>query len=237
MFPTVIPSSRRIPGQLATTLAALACAACPLAAAELTVSDLRLGVGVLSREYTGASESTLTTPGNVVTTSSTSENGRDADDNWRVQVQYVGGKLGAGGGLIWGAGVAVNHATWDNHINDAHVTTPVIDLMLGYGYAFTSNWHLELTPFAGIGRAYYSVSDNGSTDTSKEWDHYIEYGVKLGTYVKLGDSLVLGIEVPYLVGRFEPEYDFTDTGGNRVTVSDERSTQGFGLLVSLGVRF
>lgn len=222
---------------LATTVTLLALAAAPLAAADLTVADLRLGVGVLSQEYRGASSNTITSSSNVVTTSSTSEDGRDADDHWRAQVQYVGGSLGAGGGLIWGVGVAVNHATWDNHINEAHVTTPVVDVLLGYGYAFTPNWHVELTPFVGLGRAYYSVTDNGSTDTSEEWDHYLEYGAKLGTYVGLGGNLVLGIEVPYLMGSFEPEYDYTDEGDNRVEVSDDRSNRGFGLLVTIGARF
>jgi len=94
-----------------------------------------------------------------------------------------------------------------------------------------------VTPFAGYGRAYFSVSDNGSSDTSKEWVNYIEYGAKVGTYVALGGSLVLGVEVPYLVGRLDPEYDYTDNGNRQVTVSDDRRNQGFGLLITIGRRF
>lgn len=228
----------RLPSRLfATTAAVLSMAAIPLTAADMTVADLRLGVGVLSPEFKGESSTTISDQsGNVVSTSS-DEDSRDSDRNGRVQLQFVAGSLGAGGGLIWGAGVAVNNATWHDGGQDAHLTTPVVNVMLGYGYAFTPDWHLEVTPFAGYGRGYFSVSDDGSTDTSKEWVDYLEYGIKVGTYAALGDSLVLGVEVPYLVGRLDPEYDYTDSGNQQVTVSDERRNQGFGLLVSLGCRF
>lgn len=235
--PSSLILARRRTGTLLTSLGLLSLAAVPLAAAEMVVSDLRLGVGVLSSQYKGSSSTTITNSSNNVISSSSSGDGRDADENWRGQLQYVGGRLGEGGGLIWGVGVAVNHATWDNDGSKAHVTTPVIDVLLGYGYAVTPTWHFELTPFAGIGRAYYSVTDNGSTDTSEEWEHYVEYGAKLGTYVALGESTVLGVEIPYLMGAFEPDYEYSDSGNNNVTVSDERRNQGFGLLVTLGMRF
>jgi hypothetical protein len=222
---------------LTSTAALLALAGMPLAAADMTVADLRLGVGVLSREYKGESSTKITDQGGNFISSSNNTDSRNADANWRGQVQFVAGSLGQGGGLIWGAGVGMNNATWHNDGQDAHVSTPVIDVLIGYGYAFTPNWHLELTPFAGYGRGYFSVSDSGSTDTSKEWVNYVEYGAKVGTYVALGGSLVLGVEVPYLVGRLEPEYDYTDNANRQVAVSDERRSQGFGLLVTIGSRF
>jgi hypothetical protein len=223
---------------VSTSLTLLALAAMPLAAAEMTVADLRLGVGILSNEFKGASSTTVTNQNNnTVTSTNSSENGRNSDDNWRGQLQFVSGSLGAGGGLLWGVGVAVNNASWDNGTQDAHVSTPVIDVMLGYGYAFTPKWHFEVMPFAGYGRAYYSVTDNGSSSTSKEWDHYMEYGAKIGTYVSLNESLVLGVEVPYLVGRFDPDYSYKNSGNDSVTVSDTRRNQGFGVLLTLGGRF
>jgi hypothetical protein len=223
---------------VSTSLTLLALAAMPLAAAEMTVADLRLGVGILSNEFKGASSTTVTNQNNnTVTSTNSSENGRNSDDNWRGQLQFISGSLGAGGGLLWGVGVAVNNASWDNGTQDAHVSTPVIDVMLGYGYAFTPKWHFEVMPFAGYGRAYYSVTDNGSSSTSKEWGHYMEYGAKIGTYVSLNESLVLGVEVPYLVGRFDPDYSYKNSGNDSVTVSDTRRNQGFGVLLTLGGRF
>ena len=146
----------------------LALAAMPLVAADMNVADLRFGVGILSNEFKGSSSTTVTNQNNGVTSSRSSEDGRNSDDNWRGQLQFISGSLGAGGGLLWGVGVAVNHATFDNGAQDAHVSTPVVDVMIGYGYAFTPNWHFEVMPFAGYGRAYYSDSDNGSSSTSVE---------------------------------------------------------------------
>lgn len=223
---------------VSTSAALLALAAMPLAAADMYVADLRLGVGILSNEFKGASSTTVTNQSNnTVTSTNSSENGRNADNNWRGQVQFVSGSLGAGGGLLWGVGVAVNSASFDDGAQDAHLTTPVVDVMLGYGYAFTPKWHFEVMPFAGYGRGYYSVSDNGSSSTSKEWENYMEYGAKIGTYVSLGESLVLGVEVPYLVGRLDPDYTYKNSGNDSVTVSDQRRNQGFGVLLTLGGRF
>ncbi len=221
---------------LAPAVVLLAFSGVPLVAADLTISDIRFSAGVLSEEFKGASSTTVTDGQGNVTTTSTSEDGRDADSHYRAHVEYVGGHLGNGGGFIYGLGVAVNHATWDNGAQDGHATSPTINLMLGYGYAFTPAWHLEITPFAGYGRTYYSVSDGSSTETSDEWAEYVEYGAKIGTYVSLGDDLVLGIEVPYLVGRFDPDYDYND-GANQVSVSDERRSEGFGVLLTIGGRF
>lgn len=217
-------------------LALLALALAPLAGADLTISDLRFSAGVLSNGFEGASRTTVTDDQGDVTVTRSSENGRDADSHYRAQLQYVGGHLGAGGGFIYGLGVAVNHATWDNGAQDGHATSPSVNLMLGYGYAFTPGWHVEIAPFGGYGRSYYSVSDGDSSETSDDWTHYVEYGAKIGTYVALGRGFVLGVEVPYLVGRFDPEYDYND-GTDSVSVDDERRSEGFGALLTIGGRF
>jgi hypothetical protein len=221
---------------VAPVAAVLAFAGTSLTAADLTIADLRVGAGVLSDQFKGASRTTVTDGQGGITTTRSSEDGRDADSHYRAQVQFVGGRLGTGGGFIYGLGLGVNHATWDNGSQDAHATSPSIGLLLGYGYAFTPAWHIEVTPFAGYGRTYYSVSDGGSSETSEEWSEYVEYGARIGTYVALGDDLVLGIEIPYLVGRFEPDYDYDD-GTDSVSVSDERRSEGFGVLLTLGGRF
>jgi hypothetical protein len=216
----------------------LALATClPLAAAELKFSDLRLGAGALSDNFSGSNQTTVTSGGTVISTSSSSEDGRDSESNLRGQLQLVGGSLGAGGGAVLGLGIAVNHANWDNGSQDATVTTPCVDLLLGYGFAVSKAFHVELLPFVGIGRAYYSVTDNGGTETAKEWDKYLEYGARLGAYLTINDGFQVGIEIPYLVGSFEPHYEYTDAANNTRTVSDKRENRGFGLLVTIGGRF
>ena len=206
-------------------------------AADVTFLDLRFGGGVLSNEFKGSSSTTVTNNNTQVATNTNSgEDGRNSDGNYRGQVQLVYGNLGPVGGLILGANVAVNHAQFDNGNYDSTVTTPVLDVMIGYGIAVTPEWHFELTPFAGYGRAFYSVTTSNSTSTSNDSTDYVEYGGRLGTYYTFPNGLQLGVEVPYLVGRYNPEYNH-ESGTDTYNVSDERRSQGFGVLASVGVRF
>ncbi len=205
-------------------------------AAEVDFFDIRLGGGILSDTFKGSSSTTITdNNSNVSTTSESGSDGRDSDGNYRGQLQFVWGNLGSAGGLILGAGVAVNQAQFDNGSQQADVTTPVVNFLIGYGFAVSDNWHVELTPFIGAGRSYYSVQDEGSSSTSKDWEAYYEYGAKIGTYLNMDSGLQVGLEVPYLVGRFEADYEHNDDA-NTYTVSDSRRNQGFGVLLTLGMR-
>ena len=209
----------------------------PLAAADVEFVDIRAGAGLLSHNYTGASSTTLVSGNsNVAILNNSGESGRDADRNYRGQVQLVWGNLGPAGGIIVGGGVAMNQAHFDNGAQDGDVTIPVVDVLVGYGYAFVPQWHAELTPFAGIGRASYSVHDHSSTVTSDVSSKYIEYGAKLGTYYTFTEHLQVGIEIPYLIGRFDPEYNHNN-GTDSYSIDDSRTNQGFGLLVTVGGRF
>jgi hypothetical protein len=206
-------------------------------AAEADFLDIRLGGGVLSSDFKGASSTTVVDNStHISTTTDSGRDGRDSDGNYRGQVQLVWGYLGSAGGLIIGAGIAANNARFDNGSQDADVTTPVVNILIGYGYAVSKAWHFELTPFAGAGRAYYSVRDNGSSNTSKDWDKYYEYGAKIGTYFTWDSGMQIGVEVPYLVGRFDPEYNH-DESDYSYTVTDSRRNEGFGLLATVGKRF
>lgn len=204
---------------------------------ELSFLDLRVGGGVLSRDYRGASSTTVTNnSSSVSTTTESGDDGRDAERHYRGQLQLVWGNLGPAGGLILGGGIAFNSARFDNSAQDADLNIPVVDVLIGYGFAINRAWHFELTPFAGVGRAYYTVTDQGSTTTSKDWSKYVEYGARIGAYYTFAESLQAGIEVPYLIGRLDPEYDH-DSNPNTYSVSDSRRNQGLGLLISLGHRF
>ena len=208
-----------------------------VAAADVTFLDLRFGGGMLSNDFKGDSSTTVTNSStNVSTNTSTGGDTRDSDNNFRGQVQLVWGDLGPAGGIILGGAIAANHARFDNGDYTASVTTPVLDVMIGYGIAVTPNWHFELTPFAGYGRAFYSVDNSNSSSTSTDSTDYVEYGARLGTYYTFPNSMQIGVEVPYLVGRFNPEYNHT-SGTDTYNVSDERRNQGLGVLVSLGARF
>lgn len=208
-----------------------------MGAMDVEFLDLRLGGGMLSNNFEGSSTTTVTDNStHVSTTTDSAHGGRDADNHYRGQFQLVWGNLGPFGGLILGGGIAANHARFKNGPQEAEVTTPVVDVLIGYGYAVSKSWHFELTPFAGAGRAYYHVSDEGSSSTSTDTERYYEYGAKIGTYVTSESGMQIGIDIPYLVGRFNPKYDHSDADSS-YSVTDSRRNEGFGLLVTIGQRF
>jgi hypothetical protein len=129
----------------------------------------------------------------------------------------------------------MNRASWEVGPHTAHAFTPTLDVLVGYGYACTSNLHVELTPFVGYGRAYHEIDDIGN---SNDWDHYFEYGAKLGAYVVVDSRLQLGLEIPFLVGRIDPDLTYED-GDHivRMTLDERRRCQGIGLLATIGYRF
>lgn len=208
-----------------------------IGATEVEFMDLRLGGGVLSNNFRGSSSNTITGNNLQASTRTYSDGGgREADGNYRGQLQLVWGNLGSLGGLILGAGIGANRAQFNDGTHNADTVTPVVDVLIGYGYAITKEWHCEITPFAGIGRTYYGVNDDGSTMSENKSGKYYEYGTKIGTYVTAESGMQLGIEVPYLVGRFDTEYRHSEAD-NTTTLTDSRRNEGFGLLVTLGQRF
>ena len=205
---------------------------------DVTICDLRLGGGLLPNTYRGAATTSVTSSGGTVTTTSASSgSSRDADSNYRGQLQFMTGHLGRAGGFIIGADAAVNQARFKNPGSTTTFTTPVVDLLVGYAIAPIPQWHFELTPFAGFGWTYFNISNNNQTDV-RSHEKYVEYGARVATYWTFLNHWQIGIEVPYLMGRSKPKYTSTDTAtGDRMTVSDSRENQGFGALASVGVRF
>jgi hypothetical protein len=206
-------------------------------AADATLGDLRAGLGVLSRTERGGATTTVTdASGAVVSSTDTSPTPRSPDRNERVELQYVAGHLGGSGGIVYGITGSVNLASFSGNGTTTTFTTPVVDLLLGYGYAFLPRLHLELTPFAGFGWTYVDVTGDSQTNVKVD-QHYLEYGARASLYWTFSSRWQLGVEVPYLVGLTNPDYSVTTSGNNRVSVSDERRNQGFGAIGQLGVRF
>jgi hypothetical protein len=207
-------------------------------AEDMDLADLRVSAGLLSNHFTGSSSTTVTdNSGSVVSSTNSGDGGRDADHNYRGTLGVMFGHLGVAGGFLIGADIGANQANFNEGASTGHATTPLADLFLGYGYAPTKFWDIELTVFGGGGRTYYSVSQNGNSSTSKDWEKYVEYGARLGSYWTLPTGLQIGLEVPYLVGRFNPDYTYTDNSHNSVDVTDNRKNSGFGVQAVVGIRF
>jgi hypothetical protein len=200
------------------------------AMAEDSYLDLRVGGGYLARDFKGPSSTTVSTNGSTPTYT---ESGGDskADGNTRGQVELMYGHLYEYGGPIVGVDAGVN---WARFGHGNRITTPVADLIVGYGYQILPGWHFELAPFAGYGRSYYDISDSGNI-RHHDSTRYIEYGARVGTYITLLRLFQVGVEVPYFVGRFKEDVSHA-SGSSSYTSSDSFRNQGFGVLLSLGLR-
>jgi hypothetical protein len=221
---------------IAASAALAAISAAPAAGADMEVEDLRVGGGVLSKVFTGGEAYSATDSGGTVTTTSVENpNGTDARRNYRAEVSYIGGRLYTGGGLLGGIDVALNQARFEASGAEVVDNTPVADLQLGYGIAPLPNWHFELMAIGGFGWTYERLTGSGITSTHVH-THYLEYGGRIGTYYAIGGRLVLGLEVPYLVGDFHPSVTTSDSSGDHITASDRLRNRGFGVLAQVGVR-
>jgi hypothetical protein len=205
-------------------------------AADMDVSELRVGAGVLPKHFSGGGGESVSENGSSVTTTSYADPGSsEARSNYRLEVQYMRGDLGPVGGFLYGLDAAINRARFTVPNAVAAYTTPVLDLQLGYGFAPTSNWDIELTAFGGFGWTYYHISSSNSSSVSSD-GHYVEYGARLATYVEVTDRCEVGIEIPYLVGAFHPHYSSNNNNGTTVNVSDSERNRGFAALVQVGFR-
>jgi hypothetical protein len=217
-------------------IATLAMTAVSMAAADVQVDDLRAGAGLLSKNFTGGSNFTVTSSNGSVNGSSSGDGtGTDAHRNSRGELQWMAGHLGDAGGFIYGVDLADNRATFDQGSTTATYDTPVIDLNLGYGYAVTHNLHFELTGFGGFGWTYFKISSQNNV-SEKFHEHYLEYGARLGGYYTFDNRLQVGVEIPYLVGNFHPSFSSSDSNGDTVSYSNHERNKGLGLLVQVGVR-
>ncbi len=213
----------------------LACATSAFAA-DMNVDDLRFGAGFLSKTFSGGGGYSVTQNGGSVSSSSAGNPASsDAHSNYRGEIQYMSGHLGDVGGFLIGVDLAVNQARFTSPNAQARYTTPVADLNLGYGYALTSRWDIELTALGGLGWTMYHISGPNATSTNSS-SHYVEYGARIATYFELTTSCEVGVEIPYLVGAFHPSYSSSSNNGTTVHVSDHERNRGLGILVQIGFR-
>lgn len=206
-----------------------------LPAADTHLSDLRLGIGLLTPRV--VSDATVTVEGSGIGANLAPPFDGNADATQRGQLQYVGGDLSFAGGLIWGGGVAVNRAVWHDDHQDLQTTTPVVNVLLGYGVPMSDRWHAELSPFIGIGRTYLRLEQDGDRSGADATALYMEYGVRAGTFLAFRNGSVLGIEVPFLIGRSTTDYHAQTATGEDVHFHETRRQVGFGILAVIGTRF
>jgi hypothetical protein len=208
-----------------------------LAAEDVHVSDLRLELGIMPNNFDADSSIRVTNSSGTLISSSSSSDQENADSNWRGAIQAMFGNLGDSGGFLIGGEIAVNHATFSRGGgNDFTQTSPVADLMLGYGFAPSKPWHFEITPFGGIGVTYGNYQNNNQVDLNYD-QVYTEYGIRGASYLTFDSGWQLGVDLRYVVAQTNPEFDYTTTGNNTVSEDQDQENHGFSGLVGIGRRF
>lgn len=169
------------------------------------------------------------------------------------------GTLGNGGGFLLGLSYAYSHQESETTAHDAvwfdSVGAPVsvayrdgpiessvnvVDLHLGWGYAFTKNLHIEVMAFGGIGSL--TMDDHGPFIVAEEGSQkpngpYHEFGLRVGLVLAAWRGLLIGLDGGYLMseGRSALRYDLG--GGRRRDVVYEIDQSGAVANLSIGLRF
>lgn len=168
----------------------------------------------------------------------------DSDDRLHAALGWFGtlAPLGGSGGLLVGAEVAWQRGEAKTRFGEASrydVEHDLYSLILhaGLARALTPRFHVEVTPFAGLGlleqdatlRAPAVVATGDDSGTA--W----QYGIRGGLFETFGNSLQAGLEVRYAVE--ESSYRTTLSAGSaRVHDDGEATNRVLTILLGVGIR-
>lgn len=166
--------------------------ATPLPAADIIEGfvDMRLGFGVGGGDYT------------VENIDADTEMDGEFESSYRTTLSWIGCLgLQRAGGVVWGLGFSYD-ANDDDEF--AAYQSWALDGYLGYAFAFTEAFQIELAPFIGVGRAYMDISgDNvGQND-----DSFTEGGANLNVLYTFTSGFQLGATLTYLITDSDINYD------------------------------
>jgi hypothetical protein len=182
------------------TLAALSLAllAGTASAADVRISDLRLALGVTPgpRDIDVDFSPGAGSPGSAGSGSTTAQSGQALDLN----AAFIGGEL-FDHGFVYGIGLDLARGSFNPRGvggGDMDYATVMPQVRAGYAYAFSTSFHIELTPFIGYGLAMTEWVDGSSTDTG--YGTALTYGILAGGHARMGRGWRLGGEAGWQGG-------------------------------------
>ena len=208
-------------------LVMLAAAAAP--AVDQILSDLRLSVGTtpgpdrVTEDYSAGAHSTR--PTGSTTYKATSQ----ALD---IYVGYQGASLHPDG-FTYGFGIdlaSASYAPRGQGFGDVTYSTVMPEIRLGYAYAFTTKFHIELTPFVGYGLAITDWKDNGTRATG--YGTALVYGALAAGYARLGRGWSLGIDLGYQGG-----YAQTSVSNGSTNGESDLTLRSSGVIAHIGLGY
>lgn len=216
-------------------------------ATEIKIRDLRLTGGVTPE--TDEPEGTDYLAGTSAPVSFTGDGGLDMGPRVGIELYESFGSLGRHGGFIAGLGYAYSEQEGDAAHQSNFSPTPiqysgpmtryinVLDLHLGWGYAFSDRLHGEVMPFIGYGSMRVEDTIDFGGGLTRE-DHgtgngpYWEAGLRLGMYYTFANGGQLGLNGGWMMSHGRASIGYND--GTLVYEIDQSGPVG---TITLGFRF
>jgi hypothetical protein len=135
-------------------------------------------------------------------------------------------------GLVGGGALYYTRLETDSGATDDRYETLSLQLRIGLGIYVADFFHIEATPFAGIGGTRGKI--NG---TESDIGLYWEYGISAGAFASLGGSFQLGLIGGWLHGEYDLDFDEDDNFPGPVSsVNVDLEHEGFFIGISVGSR-
>ncbi len=215
---------------IAAAIAIIASTASSATAADIEIHDLRAELGVtpgprsIDEDYTAGTGSTRPTG-----SASYKSNASPCID---LYVGFAGGTL-HDHGFVYGFGLDAARGQINPRFTGSGAlsyATLLPELRVGYGYAFNTSFHIEVTPFLGYGLAATEWSDNGSKTTG--YGTALVYGVLVGGYARMGEGWSLGGNAGFQGGMANVSVTNDQTHGQ-----SDLTLQSGGLVAHIGVGY
>ncbi len=218
----------------AATVAALLLIALPVAlplataraADDRPLAELRLvlGADAAPREVRDdfSSDGSSALPDGDYTTALTRRRLKDG------RFEFVGGMLGARGGVIWSLGgawtsmrIEPDQTPADPAYRNLGFDTAGAFFSVGYALPLAHETLLEIAPLFGLGIArasWVSPDTSGGAVRGEGSGDLIEEGVRLGVNTRVAHHLLLGAEIGYLARQSKIDIDYGNGQNSRLTL-------------------
>ena len=135
-------------------------------------------------------------------------------------------------GLVAGGALYYTRLPVDDDDTSERYEALSAQVRIGLGIYLADFFHIEATPFAGIGGCRASINGDDS-DTGLTW----EYGISGGAFATLGNSLQLGLLGGWIHSEYDLDFDQNDNFAGPVDdVQVDIDMEGFFIGASVGVR-
>jgi len=183
------------------------------------MTDIRLEAILLPEAY----DYDVTANGSLGSLSASGSD--DFDQPFRIGLAAVGHHRGIENGpigMIFGGALYYSRLPVNEDDSSDRFEALSAQARLGLGLYLGDIFHIEATPFAGIGGTRGAIGD-AESDAGLYW----EYGVSVGAFVSLGGSLQLGLLGGWIHGEYDLDFD---------NVNVQLEQEGFFIGASIGVR-